>query len=1206
MDYFEKKQWIRIAVCAVLVIVAVLAMIGLFSGKNEQLIYQPEKTGEESASDAGTKQGEMLQAIVLSMGKEQDNSYVTDYLKQDPYLVNIYEGYGFAKDYGSARGHAYTLEDVQKTQRPHAKANCLTCKTPDIHKMIAEQGVDVYSMPFDEVMAKTTNPISCYTCHGADDGNNGQMVVTHQYVNEALGENVSEIKASSLACGQCHIEYYFTPEDSKAMMPYHSVAEMTPEAILAYYDNFGFSDWEQPGTGTKMLKAQHPELETYLQGVHASILSCADCHMPVKTTESGAQYHDHHLVSPLSSEIILNKCAECHGSGEAISARVREIQAKVTGKETEVGNRLSLLKDTLTAAVEAGTMSEGDLDAVRKLHREAQWFFDYCYVENSEGAHNSRLATNCLNTADEKISEAMSLLAAAGFAAQEEPAKTEEEPSADGSYTEQGFGGDVTVHVELAEDGTVKSLAIDTPNETDGLGKRASEAAFTDQFIGKAGPFTYGENGIDALSGATITSNAALKAINKAVSAGTAAEQAPAAEPAEEKAPEATEAPAPEETKAPAEQAGTKAETEGMAFATYRAVKQNDFSTVTVIASARNGKLTDVKILSEGEEGKDLLTDAIKADWAKAILESGSAAPDAVTGATLKFSAASVQEAMTEILDQMGGKTETAAAEPAEEKTAEQEVPAPEATEAPAAQTEEKSGSNDLAFGTYRAVRQNDFSTVTVIASAQNGKLTDVKILSEGEEGKDLLTDEIKADWAKAILESGSAAPDTVTGATLKFSAASVQEAMTEILDQMGGKTGETAAAEPAEEKTAEQEVPAPEATEPKTEEKGESDGLAFGTYRAIKQNDFSMVTVIVSTKNGDLTDVKILSEGEDGKDLLTDAIKEDWAKAILENGSASPDAITGASLKFSATSVQEAMTDILDQISGKSTETLTEEKTDAVKESAPETTEEPAPVVTEEPAPEAAEEPKTAAEEPAKPVPAFAGYCAEAKNDFSTVTVIALVQNGKLTDVKILSEGEEGKDLLTDAVKADWAKAILENGSASPDVVTGASLKFSAASVQEAMTDILNQINGQSNEAPAEEKTDTVKEPAPEATEEPAPEATEEPAPEVTEEPKAAEEKPAKPAPVFAGYRAETKNDFSTVTVIALAQNGKLTDVKILSEGEEGKDLLTDTIKADWAKAILESGNAAPDAVTGASLQFSAASVQEAMTEILNKMTGK
>ena len=79
--------------------------------------------------------------------------------------------------------------------------------------------------------------------------------------------------------------------------------------------------------------------------------------------------------------------------------------------------------------------------------------------------------------------------------------------------TEQGFGGDVTVNVTL-DGNKVQELTIDTPNETEGLGKRASEEAFTSQFIGKSGPFTFGEDGIEALSGATVTSKAALKAIN--------------------------------------------------------------------------------------------------------------------------------------------------------------------------------------------------------------------------------------------------------------------------------------------------------------------------------------------------------------------------------------------------------------------------------------------------------------------------------------------------------------------------------------------------------------------------------------------------------------------------------------------------------------------------------------------------------------------
>ncbi len=351
----------------------------------------------------------ILPGIVTTMGDNRENSYVVDYLEQDPYLVNIYEGYGFAKDYGSARGHEYTLEDLAKTQRPHPKANCITCKTPDLHKMIEEQGVAVYSMPFDEVFPQMTNNVSCYTCHGDDMGAGGALKVTHQYVNEALGENVARIDPATLSCGQCHIEYYFTPADSETMMPYHSVEEMTPEAILAYYDGMGFADWTQESTGTAMLKAQHPEMETFLQGKHAAFLNCADCHMPTETTDAGVAYRSHMLVSPLENEALLASCAQCHGDTD-MTAFVKGIQEKVTARETEVGNRLSAMKDALAAAVASGAWSEDDLNAVRKLHREAQWFFDYCYVENSEGAHNSELSMHCLDTADAKIDEAMALL----------------------------------------------------------------------------------------------------------------------------------------------------------------------------------------------------------------------------------------------------------------------------------------------------------------------------------------------------------------------------------------------------------------------------------------------------------------------------------------------------------------------------------------------------------------------------------------------------------------------------------------------------------------------------------------------------------------------------------------------------------------------------------------------------------------------------
>jgi nitrite reductase (cytochrome c-552) len=275
--------------------------------------------------------------------------------------------------------------------------------------MVQEQGVGVYSMPFDDVMSMMEESVSCYTCHGNNPGDGGKLTVTHTYVLTALGDAVNDIQPAVMACGQCHIEYHFTPSDSETMMPYHDVAGMTPEAILQYYNDMDFADWTQESTGARMLKAQHPELETFLQGRHASLLTCADCHMELTRAEDGTVYHSHTLLSPLESKTILSTCTTCHGSTDMVTF-VHSIQSRVTARETEVGNKLSGLKDALAAANAAGSLDEETLDQVRAMYREAQWFFDYCYVENAEGAHNSELAYRCLDTSESKIDEAMAIL----------------------------------------------------------------------------------------------------------------------------------------------------------------------------------------------------------------------------------------------------------------------------------------------------------------------------------------------------------------------------------------------------------------------------------------------------------------------------------------------------------------------------------------------------------------------------------------------------------------------------------------------------------------------------------------------------------------------------------------------------------------------------------------------------------------------------
>ena len=78
-------------------------------------------------------------------------------------------------------------------------------------------------------------------------------------------------------------------------------------------------------------------------------------------------------------------------------------------------------------------------------------------------------------------------------------------------------GGVVYVTAELDEEANIGSISIDAGSQTPEFGDRATEdEAFHDQFIGKSLPLTLGEE-IDALSGATATSQAVVEALNKAV-----------------------------------------------------------------------------------------------------------------------------------------------------------------------------------------------------------------------------------------------------------------------------------------------------------------------------------------------------------------------------------------------------------------------------------------------------------------------------------------------------------------------------------------------------------------------------------------------------------------------------------------------------------------------------------------------------------------
>lgn len=95
------------------------------------------------------------------------------------------------------------------------------------------------------------------------------------------------------------------------------------------------------------------------------------------------------------------------------------------------------------------------------------------------------------------------------------------------NVTPFGYGGALDLMVGILPDGTVSGVKLVSHTETAGLGAKATEPTFSDQFKGKPADGSIGviksgepkENEIVALSGATVTSKAVAKGVNAACDA---------------------------------------------------------------------------------------------------------------------------------------------------------------------------------------------------------------------------------------------------------------------------------------------------------------------------------------------------------------------------------------------------------------------------------------------------------------------------------------------------------------------------------------------------------------------------------------------------------------------------------------------------------------------------------------------------------------
>jgi nitrite reductase (cytochrome c-552) len=365
-------------------------------------------------------------------------------LDEDPLLKTIFAGYAFGVDYREERGHAYMLRDQDMTERlkvAKQPGSCLQCHASALHaywdagvkagvagdaahrqEAILKGFEYVCSMPYAGARKLVEHPVTCVDCHNPETLALRVTRPAFLYGIRALAKSdqpvphlpsietwrkgerkeeydpnrdASRQELRSMACGQCHVEYYFKGERKVVTYPWDNGLKV--EQIEAYYDKEGWTDWKHELSGADVLKAQHPEFEVWSQGIHArSGVACADCHMPY-IREGAIKISDHHVRSPLLN--ISRACQQCHNYPEAeILARAEAIQDR-TSKLLARAEAATVDAIHSIATVKEGGATDEQLAAARKLHRQAQWRTDFVAAENSSGFHAPQESARILGEA---------------------------------------------------------------------------------------------------------------------------------------------------------------------------------------------------------------------------------------------------------------------------------------------------------------------------------------------------------------------------------------------------------------------------------------------------------------------------------------------------------------------------------------------------------------------------------------------------------------------------------------------------------------------------------------------------------------------------------------------------------------------------------------------------------------------------------------
>ena len=333
----------------------------------------------------------------------------------------MWRGYAFAVDYTEPRGHEWALDDQRYTGRtaPRFKqpGTCLNCHAsmPEIYDELGngdrKAGFDAMNaMSYDEAFEHASSSIACIDCH---DPKTMELTITRPAFMEGIkqakaAEGITDYDVNrdatneemrTYVCAQCHVEYYFAGEGKTLTFPWSKGLTVYDE--MSYYDEVGWTDFTHEESGAPILKAQHPDFETWAQGIHAANgVTCADCHMSYNR-EGASKVSNHQIMSPMASEDTINSsCLTCHhSSASEMRERVEGIQTRWQSSLNVSFTALDALITDITTAAGNGSATEEQLATARDYQRKAQFIVDYSFSENGRGFHAPAYSISILNQA---------------------------------------------------------------------------------------------------------------------------------------------------------------------------------------------------------------------------------------------------------------------------------------------------------------------------------------------------------------------------------------------------------------------------------------------------------------------------------------------------------------------------------------------------------------------------------------------------------------------------------------------------------------------------------------------------------------------------------------------------------------------------------------------------------------------------------------